>query len=259
MHTDDRGDQTPHRGEIRGVDRRADHARDGLVHAGAVPLVGSETCLLGKFWWSEPMLAPAFSATFLVRDSRRRPKWEPWRRGWPSRCAASAVGPGLSAGWSSLPSAFSMRVYNMCNYLLFAKTQALCGLCRIVREAIMARPQHLRRFIVVASALLFPVTMLNFSPGMVFRGARLGVLSGRYLTSVALFVAAPACGDRADRRPFRHDGAKRVKYAIWVVWLVAIVLVATLVGGGFSSVDPFLGTETASQSTMFLCRWRTIW
>lgn len=38
----------------------------------------------------------------------------------------------------------------------------------------------IRRALLLGAALLFPVTMLYFSPGIVFRGARLGILSGSY-------------------------------------------------------------------------------
>lgn len=123
----------------------------------------------------------------------------------------------------------------------------------------MSRSQRIRKGLIVGSALLFPITMVYFSPAMVFRGARLGIVSGSYLTFAMLFIAAlvfgrawcgwlcPVAGlsaliETADARPFRARRAKAVKYAIWVVWLAAIALVATLVGGGFSSVDPFLGT-----------------
>ncbi len=120
--------------------------------------------------------------------------------------------------------------------------------------------QIVRRSIVILSALLFPVTYVYLSPAMVFRGARLGILSGSYLTFGLLFVSAlvfgrawcgwvcPAAGfaeiaQIVDDRAFRFERAKLLKYAIWVPWLMAIALVTVLVGGGFSTVDPFLGTD----------------
>jgi len=122
------------------------------------------------------------------------------------------------------------------------------------------RRQRLRKFIITVSALCFPLTMLYFSPGMVFRGARLGIVSGSYITFGLLFLSAilfgrawcgwlcPVAGfsewaQIVDNRLYTHDWAKWVKYTIWGVWIIAIALVATLVGGGFSSVDPFLGTH----------------
>lgn len=122
------------------------------------------------------------------------------------------------------------------------------------------RKQNVRRFFTVLSALLFPVTMVYFSPGMVFKGARLGILSGSYITFALLFLCAIAfgrawCGwlcpvagfsdmlQTVNGRPYTTLKAKRVKYVIWAVWILAIAGVAIFVGGGFSSIDPFLGTE----------------
>lgn len=120
--------------------------------------------------------------------------------------------------------------------------------------------QRVRKFIIVISALCFPLTMLYFSPGMVFRGARLGILSGSYITFGFLFLSAiflgrtwcgwgcPVAGfcesaQVVDDSPYRHNRAKWIKYGIWIVWIIAIALVATFIGGGFSSIDPFLGTN----------------
>lgn len=123
-----------------------------------------------------------------------------------------------------------------------------------------SKAQRIRMFIIVFSALAFPLTMIYFSPGMVFRGARTGVLSGSYITFALLFFSAlflgrawcgwacPVAGfcefaKVASDRPYRPKWAKKIKYVIWVIWLIAIALVATFVGGGFHSVDPLLGTD----------------
>lgn len=128
------------------------------------------------------------------------------------------------------------------------------------RDSRKAVRRAIRRAIPLVSALLFPVTMLYFSPGIVFRGARLGILSGSYLTFAALFLSAIFAGRSwcasfcpgggfgelaraVNDAPFKRPALKAVKYVVWALWLVAIALVAALVGGGFHSVDPFLGTE----------------
>jgi polyferredoxin len=117
-----------------------------------------------------------------------------------------------------------------------------------------------RKALLLGSALLFPVTMLYFSPGIVFRGARLGILSGSYLTFAALFLGALVFGRAwcgflcpgggfcemaraVNDEPFRRGGLKAVKYVVWVLWLAGIALVAVFVGHGFRTIDPFLGTE----------------
>lgn len=118
----------------------------------------------------------------------------------------------------------------------------------------------IRKAVLLISALLFPVTMLYLSPGLVFRGARLGILSGSYIAFGLLFLSAIFVGRAwcgflcpggafgelacaANDVPFRRNGLKAVKYVVWIVWLIAIVLVAAFIGKGFRSVDPFLGTD----------------
>jgi len=119
--------------------------------------------------------------------------------------------------------------------------------------------QKARKLLGLVSALLFPVTMLYFSPGMVFRGARLGVLSGSYITFAILFISAVVFGRAwcgwlcpvaglsemalpVRNEPFRADRLKVTKYIIWVIWLIAIAFVVVAVGGGFRHIDPLLGT-----------------
>ena len=119
--------------------------------------------------------------------------------------------------------------------------------------------QKIRRFVLIVSALLFPITMIYLSPGMVFRGARLGILSGSYIIFMLLFLSAifvgrlwcawlcPAGGlcdvmQAVNANGYTTPRLKRVKYVIWVVWLAAITGVVIFVGKGFSSVDFFLGT-----------------
>jgi len=120
--------------------------------------------------------------------------------------------------------------------------------------------KSIRKALLICSALLFPVTMLYFSPGIVFRGARLGILSGSYLTFALLFISSLVAGRAwcgylcpgggfgeiactVNNKPFTKKRLTYVKYLVWVIWLIAIVLVAVFIGGGFHSIDPFLGTE----------------
>ena len=118
----------------------------------------------------------------------------------------------------------------------------------------------LRKASLLISALLFPVTMLYLSPGIVFRGARLGVVSGSYFTFAILLLGSIFAGRiwcgylcpggglgemacAVKNAPFTRGKLKAVKYVVWGLWLIAIVIVAIFVGGGFHAVDPFLGTE----------------
>jgi polyferredoxin len=128
------------------------------------------------------------------------------------------------------------------------------------KNAAFGKHGGVRKALLLCSALLFPVTMLYFSPGIVFRGARMGILSGSYLTFALLFFSSLVTGRAwcgflcpgggfgeiacaVNNTPFRRNRLKLVKFVVWFVWLIAIALVVIFVGGGFHSIDPFLGTE----------------
>lgn len=120
--------------------------------------------------------------------------------------------------------------------------------------------QSIRRLLIVGSTLLFPVTMLYLSPGIVFRGARTGVLSGSYITFIGLFLSSmflgrmfcgwicpgggfSEVGFTVNKKEFKNIKLNYVKYVVWVVWLIAIVFVAIFIGGGYKKIDPLLGTK----------------
>jgi ferredoxin-type protein NapH len=129
-----------------------------------------------------------------------------------------------------------------------------------MKNSNLRKPTGIRKALLLCSALLFPVTMLYFSPGIVFRGARLGILSGSYLTFALLFLSSIILGRAwcgflcpgggfgqiacsVNNKPFKQNRLKTVKFVVWIVWLMAITLVVIFVGGGFHSIDPFLGTK----------------
>jgi len=47
--------------------------------------------------------------------------------------------------------------------------------------------QRIRKAIILISFLLFPVTMFYLSPALIFKGARLGIISGSFITFIILF------------------------------------------------------------------------
>lgn len=114
--------------------------------------------------------------------------------------------------------------------------------------------QRLRRTILVASALLLPVTLNYFSPYLMTSGAALGILTGSFIVWVvwslaALFFGRAGCGwlcplagvqlvcDRASHgrplRPIRRLGT--IRYVLWGLWVGAVVIL--LVNGGIERVD----------------------
>lgn len=120
--------------------------------------------------------------------------------------------------------------------------------------------EKVRRLVVAISTLLFPATMLYLSPGIVFKGARTGVISGSYITFGILFLSSLFLGRLfcgwicpggglseiayiINRKEFKNKKLNILKYVIWTLWIISIILVAILIGGGFRDVDPLLGTR----------------
>jgi ferredoxin-type protein NapH len=107
--------------------------------------------------------------------------------------------------------------------------------------------QRLRRTILVASALLLPVTLNYFSPYLMTTGAALGIITGSFIVWVvwslaALVVGRAGCGwvcplngvqllcDKAThgKRLRRIRGLGVIRYVLWAAWVGAVIaLVAT--------------------------------
>ena len=122
------------------------------------------------------------------------------------------------------------------------------------------RRQRLRRRLIVASAILLPITLNYFSPYLMTTGAALGIITGSFIVWVgwsvaALFVGRAACGwvcpldgiqlvcDKVvrGRRLRRIPGLGALRYVLWAAWLGAVV--ALLVrAGGVSHVEPLYMT-----------------
>jgi ferredoxin-type protein NapH len=116
--------------------------------------------------------------------------------------------------------------------------------------------QRLRRRLIVAPAILLPVTLNYFSPYLMTTGAAFGIITGSFIVWVAwsvatLFVGRAACGwvcpldgiqlvcDKAAHgRPLRRvPGLGALRYVLWAAWVGAVI--ALLVRhGGVSHVEP---------------------
>ena len=109
----------------------------------------------------------------------------------------------------------------------------------------------------LASFLLFPITIFYFSPVLVIEGALAGAVVGSTLVFGLQFLLAIVfrrafCGwlcaagglqeleaDVAGK-PAKLGWRTRIKYVIWVPWVLAIAVFAW-VAGGFTLVDPLAG------------------
>ena len=116
------------------------------------------------------------------------------------------------------------------------------------------RRQLVRRSVIIASFILFPVTLFYFSPALVIMAAAAGVVSGSALVFLLQFLSAlvlgrafcgwvcPAAGEQeacfiAQAEPVNGRKCDWIKYLIWVPWVGIIVYL--LVRNGVRSVDFF--------------------
>lgn len=118
----------------------------------------------------------------------------------------------------------------------------------------LPRRQFIRRSLIVASFILFPVTLFYFSPALVIMGAAAGILSGSALVFLAQFLSAlllgrafcgwicPGAGEQeaclmVQSRRVNGRKCDWIKYLIWMPWMG--IILALLVQHGIHSVDFF--------------------
>ena len=119
--------------------------------------------------------------------------------------------------------------------------------------------QQVRILLLLISFLLFPVTIFYFSPYLIIVGALEGIVTGSFLLFSLLFAgsllfgrlfcayACPAGGLQEMAGMVNGKKAKQgkrdyIKYAIWIVWILAIALIF-ITSGGIKKIDPFYMTD----------------
>lgn len=117
-----------------------------------------------------------------------------------------------------------------------------------------------RKLFLLISLLLFPVTINYFSPYLIMMGATEGIVSGSFLVFSLLFLCsvffgrifcswvcpAGALGEIAvsiQPKPVKKRVAEKIKYIIFVPWILGIV-VLFLTAGGIAGINPFYMTES---------------
>lgn len=119
--------------------------------------------------------------------------------------------------------------------------------------------QKIRKLLITLSFFLFPITLFYFSPYLIIQGGTAGIISGSFLTFASLFLfslffgrafcgwVCPAAGLQeslfpAVDKPVKGNIINRIKYFIWVPWLLGIIA-AFYTAGGIHSVDFFYMTD----------------
>lgn len=125
-------------------------------------------------------------------------------------------------------------------------------------KALSAR-QKFRKWILVVSFLLLPVTLMYISPIVIVMGAAEGIATGSMLLFIALFllslvVARLWCGwlcpmgawqeicSPVMKRTVKDGRGNSVKYIVTVLWLGALAYFF-FGAGGIRAVDPFFATD----------------
>ena len=117
----------------------------------------------------------------------------------------------------------------------------------------MKTRQKIRKGLLFASLLLFPVTLYYFSPALSLQGAAEGVASGSVLVFAGLFASALVLGRafcgwacpmgglqeltaRLRGRPVARRRIRWIKYLVWGPWFLLLVYF-TLQAGGFRRAE----------------------
>jgi polyferredoxin len=119
--------------------------------------------------------------------------------------------------------------------------------------------QKIRKFILLISFILFPVTLYYLSPYLILAGGFNGVAVGSFFVFAAQFILSllfgrafcgwvcPAgalqecCTQVVDKR-VNIKRASWIKYVIWAPWLITIVI-AFIRAGGIKDIDVLFMTD----------------
>jgi len=119
--------------------------------------------------------------------------------------------------------------------------------------------QQIRRGIIIAMFLLFPIIMNYFSPYVIIEGASQGIVNGSLIVFAGMFVsslflgrlwcgwACPAGGlgeiaFLVNNKPVNGRKLDWIKWLIWIPWISLIIWLA-ISAGGYNKVDFFLLTQ----------------
>lgn len=117
---------------------------------------------------------------------------------------------------------------------------------------------NIRRWILIITFLLIPVTIFYISPIVIVMGASKGIVTGAFLLYIILFIlslfagriwcgwlcpmgACQELGSPLIRKTVKEGWPNWIKYVVTVLWIAAIAR-AFLAAGGIQGIDPLYGT-----------------
>lgn len=100
--------------------------------------------------------------------------------------------------------------------------------------------QRLRKLILIASLLLFPITLYYFSPALIINAGLNGIVNGSFIVFVLMFLLSipfgrlfcayfcPAgglqeCAFAVNESKPRQGWRNYIKYIIWIIWMLVVV------------------------------------
>ncbi|MBI5778650.1 MAG: 4Fe-4S binding protein [Planctomycetes bacterium] len=117
--------------------------------------------------------------------------------------------------------------------------------------------QRVRLFLIILSFILFPATIFYFSPYLIIMASGYGIVNGSMIVFIAMFLSSLFLGRlwcgwlcagagisealfavQNKKASNRHNW---IKYAIWVPWII-IIVVAAVSAGGYKKIDFFVAT-----------------
>lgn len=119
--------------------------------------------------------------------------------------------------------------------------------------------QKIRRTMIFISFLLFPVTIWYFSPYLIIQAASEHIINGSFIVFMIMLIASmflgrvwcgwlcPAggmqeCLFRCNERPAKQGWRNKIKYAIWILWITAVI-VTFILGKNDVTADFFYMTD----------------
>lgn len=119
--------------------------------------------------------------------------------------------------------------------------------------------QKIRRTMIFISFLLFPVTIWYFSPYLIIQAASEHIMNGSFIVFMVMLIASmflgrvwcgwfcPAggmqeCLFRCNEKPAKQGWRDKIKYAIWILWITAVI-VTFILGKNDVTVDFFYMTD----------------
>jgi ferredoxin-type protein NapH len=128
-----------------------------------------------------------------------------------------------------------------------------------------ARRQRIRKGLILATFLLFPIIMNYFSPYVIIDGASQGIVNGSFIVFGVMFLSSlfvgrlwcgwvcPAGGLQEAAFPvnsgrFKVGRRDWIKWFIWTPWIAAIAA-AVISAGGYRRIDFFHLTESGVSVT----------